>query len=94
MPRTATISDWLKLLALTVLWGSSFAANEVALAALSPSALVGARLAIAAAVLCVYLRALGMSLPRSRGSWLHVSIMALFGNLLPFSLVACAQPMK
>jgi drug/metabolite transporter (DMT)-like permease len=91
MPRPATFTDWLSLLALSVLWGSSFAVNEVALQAFSPAMLVAGRIFIAAVVLYIFMRASGVRLPSSLSGWKPMLVMAVFGNLVPFQLVAWAQ---
>lgn len=91
MPRRANIGDWIALLALTVLWGSAFLFNELALASYSPAALVAGRVAIGAAAMWFYMRASGIRLPRTRSGWRPMAIMAVLGNLLPFLLVAWAQ---
>jgi len=91
MPRAPHYGDWISLLALTVLWGSAFLFNELALASFSPSILVGGRILIAAAVVYGYLRATGESLPRPGRAWLPMFMLAVFGNVLPFHLIAWAQ---
>lgn len=91
MPRSATSGDWIALLILTVFWGSSFAFTQLALASFPPFVLVFARVAIAAVVLFAYLRSAGIRLPRSVRDWIPMAITAVFGNLLPFHLIAWAQ---
>ena len=91
MPRPANTGDWLALLALTVMWGTSFALNEIALQSMSPATLVAVRVVIAAFVLYVFMRANGVSLPRTVVGWVPMAIMAVFGNVLPFQLVAWGQ---
>ncbi len=91
MPRAANIGDWVGLIALTLLWGTSFALNEMALRSISPAMLVAGRVLIAAVVLFVVMRASGASLPGSPRTWLPLLVMALLGNFLPFQLVAAAQ---
>ncbi len=91
MPRSATSGDWIALLILTVFWGSSFAFTQIALASFPPSVLVFARVAIAAVVLGVYLSRSGVKLPTSVRAWIPMAITAVFGNLLPFHLIAWAQ---
>ncbi len=83
--------DWISLITLTVLWGSAFMLNEVALAALSPSVLVAARILIAVIVLFGMLVASGGSLPRSPRAWLSIAIMAVLGTIVPFHLTALGQ---
>ncbi|MDJ0813777.1 MAG: DMT family transporter [Woeseiaceae bacterium] len=91
MPREATSRDWLALLVLTVLWGSAFMFNELALAAFPPAVLVAGRIVIATAVIWGYLRLSGDTLPAPGRSWLPMVVLAIFGNVLPFHLVAWAQ---
>lgn len=91
MPRRANTGDWIALLLLTVLWGSAFLFNELALASYSPAALVAGRVAIGAAAMWFFMRASGIRLPRTLSAWQPMAIMAVLGNLLPFLLVAWAQ---
>ncbi len=89
MPRAATTNDWTMLACLTVLWGSAFMLNEIALAAYPPAVLVGGRLVIAAVVLVAVALARGSAIPQ--GLWIPMAIMAVLGNYLPFQLVAWGQ---
>ncbi len=91
MPREATSRDWLALLVLTVLWGSAFMFNELALSAFPPAVLVAGRIIIATAFIWGYLRLSGGTLPAPGRSWLPMVVLAIFGNVLPFQLVAWAQ---
>ena len=76
---------------LTALWGSAFMFNELALAAFTPAVLVAGRIVIAAALVVGYLRLAGDTLPRPGRSWVPMIVLALFGNVLPFHLVAWGQ---
>ena len=89
MPRAATSHDWLMLALLTLLWGSAFMLNEIALAAYPPAVLVGGRLLIATIVLVAVAMARGSAIPK--GLWIPMGIMAVLGNYLPFQLVAWGQ---
>ncbi|MEM9208357.1 MAG: DMT family transporter, partial [Pseudomonadota bacterium] len=91
MPRAATAGDWIALLVLTAFWGSSFAFTQIALASFPPAVLVFSRVVIAAFVLLVYLRGAGVRLPATARDWVPMGITAVFGNLLPFHLIAWAQ---
>lgn len=91
MPRAPHSGDWISLLALTVLWGSAFMLNEIALASLPPSVLVAGRILIAAALIYGYLRLTGNSLPAFGRAWSPMLVLALFGNVLPFHLIAWSQ---
>lgn len=91
MPRAASFGDWVALLALTVLWGTAFLFNELALASFPPSVLVFGRILIATAILLAYLRANGSALPAFGRAWIPMLVMGLLGNVLPFQLIAWAQ---
>lgn len=90
-------ADWVRLLALTVMWGSAFLLTKVSLAALDPDLVVAGRLVVACALL---LPLVGLRLKASRGNgrpvwgarlWLFLALIAVFGNALPFSLIAWGQ---
>lgn len=91
-PRPARpLHHWLLLLALVAMWGSSFLATKVAVGVLTPSAVVAARLAIAAAVLVA---ALVVTRARAAASWQlwgFFLAMAVVGNALPFWLISWGQ---
>ena len=91
MPRAPHYGDWISLLALTALWGSAFLLNEIALASFTPSLLVAGRILIAAVLIVGYLRLTGNSLPLPGYAWWPMLVLALFGNVLPFHLVAWSQ---
>ncbi len=92
MPRAPTTADWIALLALTVMWGLSFALTEVALASFSPAAIVVSRTAVALVVLVLALKTRGATIA-GRGArwWLQITAMAVLGTLLPFHLIAWGQ---
>ncbi len=91
MPRAPHSADWISLFALTALWGSAFLLNEVALASFAPSVLVAGRIVVAAALIFGYLRVTGNSLPPLGRAWWPMLVLAVFGNVLPFHLVAWSQ---
>lgn len=91
MPRAPHALDWLSLLVLTVLWGSAFLLNELALRSFPPPVLVAGRIIIGALVVYAYLRLSGSSLPRSPRAWIPMAVIAVLGNVLPFNLIAWSQ---
>ncbi|NNF41318.1 MAG: DMT family transporter [Woeseiaceae bacterium] len=91
MPRAPRLGDWISLFTLTVLWGSAFLLNELALGSFSPQVLVAGRIVIAALVFLTYARVRGVTLPRSLSAWIPLLVIAVFGNVLPFNLIAWAQ---
>lgn len=85
------LADWLSLIALTVMWGSAFLFTKIAVAALPMATIVMARLAIAALILVPLALMLLGRVPRGRRLWLYFLLIALLGNLLPFSLITWGQ---
>lgn len=83
--------EWLLLLVLSMLWGSSFFFAEIALSALPPFTIVFGRTSIAALVLNVVVRVKGDRLPSSRKIWAAFLLMGLLNNLVPFSLIFWGQ---
>lgn len=82
---------WLTLGFLSMLWGGSFFFIAVAIKEWPPFTIVFARVLIAALVLLVVLAVMRPSFRLDRRLALSVLGMAIFNNLLPFSLIAWAQ---
>ncbi|MEM8788407.1 MAG: DMT family transporter [Pseudomonadota bacterium] len=82
---------WALLLLLSLLWGGSFFFVEVAIGALPPLTVAGARVGLAAAILLAVLRLTGRALPRRPGLWAAFLVMGLMNNVVPFSLIAWGQ---
>ena len=72
---------------LAAIWGSSFTLIKVSLEGLSPGQLVLTRLVLGAAVLLAVAALRGVRLPTSYGTWGHLAIAALLGNVTPFLLL-------
>ncbi|MFF7276122.1 EamA family transporter [Streptomyces griseorubiginosus] len=77
---------------LALLWGSGFLWIKLALDhGLSPAQITIARCALGTAVLFLLARAAGQRLPRSRATWGHLTVAALFCNATPFALFAVGE---
>jgi drug/metabolite transporter (DMT)-like permease len=83
--------DWSLLAALSVLWGGSFFFNGVVLRELPPFTLVLLRVAIAAAILLPVLYAQRLPFLKGWTGWRPFFLVALFNNVLPFSLIVTGQ---
>jgi len=81
----------LRLIALALIWGSSFLWIKLGLRSFSPAWIVAIRLALGAAVLTAVLRATRQRLPTGRVVWLHLGVAALFANVVPFALFAYGE---
>lgn len=82
----------LRMAALALLWGSGFLWIKLALNhGLSPAQITIVRCALGTATLLVLARAAGQRLPRSRATWGHLVVAALFCNAIPFALFAVGE---
>jgi drug/metabolite transporter (DMT)-like permease len=83
--------EWALLMVLSVIWGGSFFFVGVAVTGLPPLTIVLLRVGLGALVLHGVVRVLGQRLPRDRGTWGAICLMALLNNLVPFGLIAWGQ---
>jgi drug/metabolite transporter (DMT)-like permease len=86
-----TPKDWMLLLALVAMWGSSFMFNRIAVASLPPWTVVAGRIGIAALVLILIVHALGRRLPPPGREWAPFVLIAVIGNAVPFYLITWGQ---
>jgi len=73
---------------LALIWGSSFLSIKVAVDVLAPVDVAFVRVALGAIVLVAALAATRQPLPAGRRVWGHLFVIALFGNSIPFFLLA------
>ena len=83
--------DWLMLMTLVAMWGTSFLFIEIALRSVSPLTLVAIRITLSAILLFGAMRALRLKTPRGARTWLFFLSLALLGYCLPFFLIAWGQ---
>ena len=86
-----SLSDWLRLIILSVLWGGSFPFIEVALIDFDPLTVVNLRLLFAALTLLLIWYWRGSKWTRNSEVWLALVFIALVNNIVPFSLIVWAQ---
>jgi drug/metabolite transporter (DMT)-like permease len=87
--RAPDTPDWRPRFALLALiWGSSFLSIKVAVDVLAPVDVAFGRVSLGALVLVIALAARRQGLPRGRAVWGHLFVIALFGNSIPFLLLA------
>jgi drug/metabolite transporter (DMT)-like permease len=89
--RAMGLTEWLLLIALSILWGGSFFFVGVAVHALPRFTIVALRVGIAAAALNVVVRTLRYDMPRDRRLWAAFIVMGLLNNVIPFSLIVSGQ---
>ena len=83
--------DWAILLLLSVIWGGSFFFVGVAVREIAPLSLVLVRVALAAAMLWLFLLARRERLALPPGATLAFLVLALLNNVVPFTLFVWAQ---
>lgn len=88
--------NWVRIAALGMIWGASFLFISVALTGAGPLFVAAVRVTLGAAFLMGFARWRGRALPdpRQKGGgriWAFALFMALFSNVVPFSLLGWAQ---
>jgi drug/metabolite transporter (DMT)-like permease len=88
---TSTNATAARFLLLAALWGSSFTLIKVSLEGLTPGQLVLSRLVLGALVLLAIATVRGVRLPTSYGTWRHIAVAAVLGNVAPFLLLSYGE---
>jgi drug/metabolite transporter (DMT)-like permease len=86
-----TVKDWLSLLLLILLWGTSFMFTAVSLESFSPVGIVSLRVFISAIILTAFMYIKGWRLPTKPLAWAIFLLLGVVGNLLPFLLISIGQ---
>lgn len=76
---------------LALFWGSSFLWIKMGLASFTPVQMTFVRLVLGAAVLVALCWGGGRRLPRDRRLWGHLTVAALIGNAIPFTLFGIGE---
>ncbi len=83
--------DWLKLAALSVLWGGTFLFQSLSLRAFPILTIVFFRVFFSAIVFWLLLLATGRRMPTTPRVWRDFLVMGLINNAIPFSLITWEQ---
>lgn len=83
--------DWLMLLSLAAIWGTSFFFIAVSVPHLPPLTLSALRVALAALSLWGVVVVTKVPRPSARGTWSAFCVMGLLNNAVPFTLIIWAQ---
>ena len=86
-----TLMHWSLLGFLSIAWGFAFYLIAVALDSFGPLTIVAIRLAVGTATLYLVMRWQGHRLPPLGPWWPRFTVLAVFGNALPFTLIAWAE---
>lgn len=84
-------AEWAMLVVLSVLWGGTFFFVAIAVPEVPPLTLVLLRVALAATALLIYIRVIGLHLPRGARAWAVLALMGIGNNVVPFSLIFWSQ---
>jgi drug/metabolite transporter (DMT)-like permease len=79
------------LLSLTLMWGTSFLLTKIAVGGLPPDLVVAGRLIVAALLLVPAAWMLATRPVAGARLWVFYVLIAVFGNVLPFSLISWGQ---
>lgn len=91
-PQQPGLNGWGGLGVLALTWGSAFAFIAVGVESLTPSLVAFGRLALGAILLTAFALHRGRVLPPlTDRRWLWFAALGLFGNALPFTLIAIGQ---
>jgi drug/metabolite transporter (DMT)-like permease len=83
--------NYVLLLCLGAIWGSSYMFIRVAVAEVPALTLVAARLLLAAAILWIALRASRRPIPRDRRLWVAYAVMGVLSGALPYTLISWGE---
>ena len=91
-----TLGNWIALICLGAIWGGSFMGAKLALTSFGPMTVALLRLTLASVVLLIITLASGRKFPgfstsTDRRIWVHIAIMGLITNAVPFSLLNWGQ---
>lgn len=91
MTRKVQLLDFVALVALSLMWSSSFLFIKISVETLTPMTVAASRMLIAAVLLYLIMKMKGLSLPRDSKSWLFFLAIGLIGNAVPFYLISWAE---
>ena len=79
------------LTVLCLIWGSSFTLMKAAVETIPPLTMTSARVGIAALLLVLIAKMLGLTLPRERPIWAALFVQGLLQSALPFTLISWGE---
>ncbi|MCF4099699.1 DMT family transporter [Maritalea mediterranea] len=89
--QSRTLGDWIFLLLLVLIWGSSFATIKYSIEFFTPFWIAAIRLSLAAILMILFAIWRGIQLPQGKKQWLACAIMGSFGTAVPFMLINYAS---
>ena len=89
--RVMGVNEWILIILLSIMWGSSFFFVGVAVKDLTPLTIVLCRVTLASIILLAVVHLKGDKMPSSPGLWGTFFVMGALNNLIPFSLIVWGQ---
>lgn len=90
-PAPGRTRNFLILLLLGALWGSSYLFIKIGVAEIPALTLVAGRLLLATVILWLLMWVTGQPIPRGRALWGAYAVMGFFSGAVPFSLIAWSE---
>jgi drug/metabolite transporter (DMT)-like permease len=85
------IKDWLLLIIISLMWGSSFFFNAILVQSVGPWALTAGRVTIGAIGVWVYIILTGRKIPTDPALWRFYILLGSIAYALPFTAIAWGQ---
>jgi drug/metabolite transporter (DMT)-like permease len=85
------VRDYVLLVILAAIWGSSFLFIKVAVAEIPAVTVATVRIVVAALILWLAARMAGQAMPRERAAWIAIVFAAFTGNAVPFTLIGWGE---
>ncbi len=89
--HTPTTKDYILLIGLAAIFGSSFIFTNISVRDIPPLTVAAARLVIALLMIYPIMRLTGQKLPEPGPIWIYIFLSGLLGNALPFALISWGQ---
>ncbi len=83
--------DYIELLILSAIWGSSFLAIDIAIKSVSPFMLAYERIGFATVFLLFVIYYKKLSFPADKATWIILAIAGIINNAIPFFLISWGQ---
>ena len=91
MTTQPTLSNWLSIVALGVIWGGTFMVVSIALQGFGPLTVACARTTLGAISLLMLMRVMGRPMPSGRAVWGYLAVIGVLNSALPFALLSWGQ---
>jgi drug/metabolite transporter (DMT)-like permease len=86
-----SLTSWIQLCILSILWGGSFFFVKIALNDLPIFSIVFLRVFIGSLMLLLFISIKNKKLPKNRNIWFHFLVMGVLNNVIPFTMIVSAQ---